>query len=202
MTEPLPAGPGWHPAPSPVRGGSALRPGRRHRDGEGWSNRTMAAGALIPPADLALSPSTPPRSSAARNALALAMFLPAVGAGYGVHRGVAWLTGLDRAGYAATALFVAGLVAWLAPKVSYRRRDAVWVAAVPYSALYLGWRFARRLAYLPHRDWPPRDDEAPGWIQVSHPTEPGALLYVQACDTAPAAQLVGMQDERRRRAVP
>jgi hypothetical protein len=41
---------------------------------------------------------------------------------------------------------------WLAPKVSYRRRDALFA---PWVFLIAAWR----ITYLPYRDWPPRDDE-------------------------------------------
>jgi uncharacterized membrane protein len=47
---------------------------------------------------------------------------------------------------------LAPLVAWLAPKVSYRRRDAL---IAPWAFAVIAWR----IAYLPYRDWPPRDDE-------------------------------------------
>jgi hypothetical protein len=62
--------------------------------------------------------------------------------------GVSVLRGL------ATWLTFALPMAWLAPKVSYRRRDAL-----------LGPLFLRtvvwRIAFLPHRDWTPRADEVP-----------------------------------------
>jgi len=53
-----------------------------------------------------------------------------------------------------------GLTAWLAPKVSYRRRDALWWLS-GLGGFYVWFVVAWRLAYLPHRDWPPRDDELP-----------------------------------------
>jgi len=50
-------------------------------------------------------------------------------------------------------VLLAPFVAWLAPKVSYRRRDALFA---PWAFLIVAWR----VAYLPYRDWAPRDDEA------------------------------------------
>ena len=56
-----------------------------------------------------------------------------------------------------TSLLI-GLTAWLAPKVSYRRRDALWWLT-GLGGLWLFFVVAWRLAYLPYKDWPPRDDE-------------------------------------------
>lgn len=47
--------------------------------------------------------------------------------------------------------------AWLAPRASYRRRDALLWLIGP--GLYVFAVIAWRLAYLPHRDWTPRPDE-------------------------------------------
>jgi hypothetical protein len=47
--------------------------------------------------------------------------------------------------------------AWLAPRASYRRRDALLWLIGP--GLYVFAVIAWRLAYLPHRDWAPRPDE-------------------------------------------
>jgi hypothetical protein len=51
-------------------------------------------------------------------------------------------------------LFPVPFAVWLAPKVSYRRRD---VMLGPWMIGIIAWR----IAYLPYHDWPPRDDEAP-----------------------------------------
>lgn len=48
--------------------------------------------------------------------------------------------------------------AWLAPRVSYRRRDALLWLVGP--GLYIFAVIAWRLAFLPYRDWTPRPDEA------------------------------------------
>lgn len=49
--------------------------------------------------------------------------------------------------------------AWLAPRASYRRRDALWWFIGPVG-LYIFVVIAWRLAFLPYGDWPPRPDEA------------------------------------------
>lgn len=52
------------------------------------------------------------------------------------------------------------VTAWLAPRVSYRRRDALWWLTGGVG-LYLFAVIAWRVAFLPYRDWAPRPDEAP-----------------------------------------
>ncbi|MGW4154176.1 hypothetical protein ACWEDF_13600 [Micromonospora chersina] len=49
--------------------------------------------------------------------------------------------------------------AWLAPRASYRRRDALWWLAGGFG-LYIFVVIAWRVAFMPYRDWPPRPDEA------------------------------------------
>lgn len=51
-----------------------------------------------------------------------------------------------------------GGTAWLAPRASYRRRDALlWmIGPGAYIFAVIAWR----LAFLPYRDWTPRPDEA------------------------------------------
>ncbi|MEH0935738.1 hypothetical protein [Micromonospora psammae] len=48
--------------------------------------------------------------------------------------------------------------AWLAPRASYRRRDALLWLVGP--GLYIFAIIAWRVAFLPYRDWKPRPDEA------------------------------------------
>ncbi|GAA4448397.1 hypothetical protein [Phytohabitans houttuyneae] len=50
------------------------------------------------------------------------------------------------------------VTAWLAPRASYRRRDALWWF-VGGAGLYIFVVIAWRVAFLPYRDWPPRPDE-------------------------------------------
>ncbi|WP_200208771.1 hypothetical protein [Micromonospora coerulea] len=52
----------------------------------------------------------------------------------------------------------AAATAWLAPRASYRRRDALLWLVGP--GLYIFPIIAWRLAFLPYRDWKPRPDEA------------------------------------------
>ncbi|MBY8873208.1 hypothetical protein K7640_15335 [Micromonospora sp. PLK6-60] len=52
------------------------------------------------------------------------------------------------------------VTAWLAPRVSYRRRDALlWL--IPPAGLVVFVVIAWRLAFLAYRDWSPRPDEVP-----------------------------------------
>ncbi|MBM7086643.1 MULTISPECIES: hypothetical protein [Micromonospora] len=59
----------------------------------------------------------------------------------------------------------AAATAWLAPRVSYRRRDALLWLVGP--GLYVFAIVAWRVASLPHRDWEPRPDELPGAVSPS-----------------------------------
>jgi hypothetical protein len=52
------------------------------------------------------------------------------------------------------------LIAWLAPRVAYRRRDALLLLLPPWG-LRIGWVIGARLGQLPHRDWPERTDTFP-----------------------------------------
>jgi hypothetical protein len=73
---------------------------------------------------------------------------------------------------ATLTLALIGLTAWLAPKVSYRRRDALWWLT-GLGGLWLFFIVAWRLAYLPYRDWPPRDDELPQAVYRREPPHVG-----------------------------
>lgn len=72
---------------------------------------------------------------------------------------VFWLvdaqTGRESLARAAALLPLLAFTAWLAPRVSYRRRDALLVLVAGYVVFVIAWR----LAYLPYRDWRPRPDE-------------------------------------------
>jgi hypothetical protein len=52
------------------------------------------------------------------------------------------------------------LTALLAPRVAYRRRDAL-TLLFPPGGIRLAWIIGTRLGQLPHRDWPARTDEIP-----------------------------------------
>jgi hypothetical protein len=60
------------------------------------------------------------------------------------------------------------LVAVLAPRVSYRRRDLFLVPLGWWGAAAV-WRMGARLASLPDRWWPPRPGEAPPPAEASFP---------------------------------
>jgi hypothetical protein len=55
---------------------------------------------------------------------------------------------------------LSGLLWFVTPLVSYRRRDAL-CGLIPFYNIWFVARIAWRLAYLPHRDWDPRPDERP-----------------------------------------
>jgi hypothetical protein len=54
----------------------------------------------------------------------------------------------------------AALLALLAPRVGYRRRDALTVLAL-LPGIWLAWTVGTRLGQLPYRDWAPRADATP-----------------------------------------
>lgn len=53
------------------------------------------------------------------------------------------------------------LTALLAPRVAYRRRDALTLLLLPPAGIRLGWIVGTRIGQLPHRDWPERTDVLP-----------------------------------------
>jgi hypothetical protein len=69
---------------------------------------------------------------------------------------LAW-TGSELVSYLVSIIIPAALTAWIAPMVSYRRRDAAWwLIGV---GLYFLALFIWRATLLPYRDWDPRPDE-------------------------------------------
>ena len=52
------------------------------------------------------------------------------------------------------------LITLVAPRVAYRRRDAL-MLLFPPAGIRLAWIIGARLGRLPHRDWPPRTDGIP-----------------------------------------
>ena len=93
-----------------------------------------------------------PRRYLVRVALAAMIDLTVVGAALVVSPPAEGRTGVVVSAFAAFAVLSALVVVVLAPLVSYRRRDALLGPKV-------FWTVAWRLAGLPYRDWPPRDDE-------------------------------------------
>jgi hypothetical protein len=100
-----------------------------------------------------------PRGLTARSVLAVGVFAASVVPGWTLGdqaqrwTGEVWLDWLVTYGWSAAAVCV------IAPRVSYRRRDA-WLALVPLYGWYLICALAWRVALLPYRDWEPRADEA------------------------------------------
>lgn len=95
---------------------------------------------------------TAPRRYAARILLAALIDVLVLGAAAGAGDLVRASTGRPDLSFLGFWAIVVPFVVRFAPLVSYRRRDAV-------AAPWLVFRIAWRLAYLPFRDWPPRDDE-------------------------------------------
>ncbi|MEV1288323.1 hypothetical protein [Micromonospora sp. NPDC049679] len=97
-----------------------------------------------------------PREGLARSLRAALIWtpigLPAVGLQF-----VVWdATDSYWLGYLAGSVLPVVVTPWLAPRVSYRRRDIlITVIAWPHMA----GRIASRMALLPYRDWTPRTDE-------------------------------------------
>lgn len=90
--------------------------------------------------------------------------------------GLEWnwpLPGTVQFGAILTALPGAALVALLAPLVSYRRRDALTVIFFFPVGLRIAWIIGTRLAQLPYRNWPAREDAIPlqgrhyAWIALA-----------------------------------
>jgi hypothetical protein len=101
-----------------------------------------------------LNPIRPPRQYIVRVLIAGLVDIALIGSAAGLKVAVQDAAGShDLAGLAAW-FFSALFVVWLAPKVSYRRRDAL---LGPCMIGIIVWR----IAYLPYRDWPPREDEVP-----------------------------------------
>ena len=90
-----------------------------------------------------------------------------VGAGYGLPVALPqlydlkwhWFGGVSFL-YGEPLSFLPGvvLVAFLAPRVAYRRRDALRML-FPLSGIGLAWIIGTRLSQLPQRDWPARADD-------------------------------------------
>ena len=90
--------------------------------------------------------------------------------------GLEWnwpLPGTVQFGAILTALPGAALVALLARLVSYRRRDALTVIFFFPVGLRIAWIIGTRLAQLPYRNWPAREDAIPlhgrhyAWIALA-----------------------------------
>lgn len=84
--------------------------------------------------------------------IAAPFILPAFGLLYLVQQA----TGNLHLGYLVASAPAVVMTAWLAPRVSYRRRDAL-IAVIAWS--WLISQIAWRAALFPYRDWTPRSEE-------------------------------------------
>jgi hypothetical protein len=66
------------------------------------------------------------------------------------------------------------LIALLAPRVAYRRRDALLLLLPPWG-FRIAWVIGTRLGQLPHRDWPERGDTFP--VHGRHAARIAAAAY-------------------------
>jgi len=99
-----------------------------------------------------------PRGLTARSAVAAGVFAAAILPGWTLGNQVERWTGNGPLNWMTTCAWTAGAVAVLAPRASYRRRDA-WLGLLPLLGWYLLCVLAWRVALLPYRDWEPRPDE-------------------------------------------
>lgn len=99
-----------------------------------------------------------PRGLLARSVIAAAVFAAAVVPGWLLAGRVEEWTGGFLWGYLASTAYGTAAIAVLAPRCSYRRRDALF-GLVPLVGYYVTCVLAWRVALLPFRDWEPRADE-------------------------------------------
>ena len=99
-----------------------------------------------------------PRGLVSRSVLATLAFLLVVVPGWKLGDLVAGWTGGDTVDWVVTFAWSGLAVIVLAPRTSYRRRDA-WQGLVPVWGWYLTCVLCWRTALLPYRDWEPRADE-------------------------------------------
>jgi hypothetical protein len=104
------------------------------------------------------SSSGTPRGLVGRAAVAAGLFAASVVPGWTLGGTLEGWTGWALLDLLVTGGWSAGAVYLLAPRASYRRRDAV-LGMVPLLGWYLTCVLAWRVALLPYRDWEPRADE-------------------------------------------
>jgi hypothetical protein len=99
-----------------------------------------------------------PRGLVSRSLIAAAIFAAAVVPGWTLGELAQRWTGWALLDWAVTCGWSGAAVHLLAPRGSYRRRDAV-LGLVPLLGWYLTCVLSWRVALLPYRDWEPRADE-------------------------------------------
>jgi len=100
----------------------------------------------------------PPRGLVSRSVVAAGIFALVVVPGWTLGDLAERRTGNGLMDWLVTCGWVGVAVFVLAPRSSYRRRDAV-LGLVPLFGWYLTAVMAWRVALLPYRDWEPRADE-------------------------------------------
>jgi hypothetical protein len=100
----------------------------------------------------------PPRGLVSRSLVAAGVFAAVVVPGWTLGDLIERRTGNGLADWLVTCGWTAVAVYVLAPRSSYRRRDAV-LGLVPLLGWYLAALMSWRVALLPYRDWEPRADE-------------------------------------------
>jgi hypothetical protein len=100
----------------------------------------------------------PPRGLVSRSFVAAAVFAAVVVPGWTLGDLAERWTGNGLLDWFVTCGWTAAAVWFLAPRTSYRRRDAV-LGLVPLLGWYLTALMAWRVALAPYRDWEPRGDE-------------------------------------------
>ncbi|MEV4411350.1 DUF2510 domain-containing protein [Catellatospora sp. NPDC049609] len=169
--------PGWYPT-------SSDDPFVRYWTGEHWSDQTVPPGATLPPP----VPGTriaggSPRGTVARGTLTAVSVLLVLVLGNRLADLIAGLLPIAESSREMTGdwlgLIPAALVgAPLVARVGYRPVRML-LLLIPVYNVYFLYELVWRAAYLPFADWTPRPEHAPHWVQVPHPTRPGALLYVR-----------------------
>jgi hypothetical protein len=124
----------------------------------------------------------PPRGLVSRSCVATAVFAAVVVPGWTLGDLAERWTGNGLLDWFVTCGWTAAAVWVLAPRTSYRRRDAV-LGLVPLLGWYLTALMAWRVALSPYRDWEPRADElwrarwltgdlVGYWLTAPHPPAP------------------------------
>ena len=114
----------------------------------------------------------PPRGRFARFARAGTLGLLLLMSTVGPEVLVRETTGNEYLGWLGAGILPCLAGVWLAPKISYRRRDALVFLTMGPSALPSALLFIRiiwRVASLPYRDWPPRADEVTAGRHAGEP---------------------------------
>jgi hypothetical protein len=125
-----------------------------------------------------------PRGLVSRSVLATGIFMATVVPGWMLGDLAEDWTGWSLLDWLITFAWSALAVVLLAPRTSYRRRDA-WQGLVPLWGWYLTCVLSWRTALLPYRDWEPRADELwrARWLT-------GDLVGLWRCDRLPRSPAV------------